>query len=78
MGSRVERGLRHADHRDAELSVRVRTQAGTAAGVKVSVTVDHQENQPAQDRADRREFTQIELTKPVRQRLRHDFRASSH
>jgi hypothetical protein len=30
----VERGLRHADHRDAELSVRVRTQAGTAAGLR--------------------------------------------
>ena len=37
----AERGLGHADHRDAELGVRVRTQAGPAAGVKVGVTVGH-------------------------------------
>ena len=58
MGSRAEGSLGHADHRDAELSVRMRTQAGPAAGVKVSVAIDHQEAQSAQtvqDRTDRRE-----------------------
>ena len=57
--------LANADHRDAEPSARVRTQAGPAAGAKVGVTVDHQEAQtaqPVQDRAHRRELTQIELT----------------
>jgi hypothetical protein len=81
MASRPEGGLGHADHRDAELSVRVRTQAGPAARVKVGVTVNHQKPQtaqPAQDRADRREFTQIELTGPVRQHLRHVFSAFGH
>lgn len=65
MASRPKGGLGHADHRDAELSLSVRTKAGPATAVKVGVAVDHQEAQtaqPAQDRADRREFTQIELT----------------
>ena len=81
MGSRMERGLGHADHRDTELSVRVSAEAGPAAGVKVGVTVDHQEAQPVQtvqDRAHRRKFAQIELTRPVRQYLGHDFSAFSH
>jgi hypothetical protein len=63
MGSRAEGGLGHADHRNAELSVRVRTQARTAAGVKVGVTVDHHEAQTAQAVQDRREFTQMKLTR---------------
>ena len=78
MGSRAEGSLGHADHRDAELGVRVRAQAGPAPGIKVGVAVDHQEAEPAQtvhDRADRREFTQVELTRPVRLHLRHDFGA---
>ena len=81
MGSRMERGLGHADHRDAELSVRVSAQAGPAAGVKVGVAVDYQEAQPVQtvqDRTHRREFTQIELARPVRHYLCHDFSAFSH
>jgi hypothetical protein len=48
VASRPEGGLGHADHRDPELSVRVRTKAGPAAGVKVGVTVDHQKAQTAQ------------------------------
>jgi hypothetical protein len=81
MGSRVESGLGHADHRDAELSVRVRTQAGPTAGVKVGLSIDHQKAQlaqPMQDRANGRELAQIELTGPVRQHLRQDFRAFRH
>jgi hypothetical protein len=71
----------HPDHRDTELSVRVRTQAGPATGVKVGVTVDHQQAQlaqPMQDRANRRELTQIELTGAVRQHLRQNFSAFGH
>jgi hypothetical protein len=81
MGSRAEGGLGHADHRDAELSVRMRAQARPAAGVEVSVAIDHQEAQSAQtvqDRTDRREFTQVELTRPVWPHLRHDFSPFSH
>jgi hypothetical protein len=63
-----EPGLCHPDHRDAELGVRVRAQAGPAAGVQVGVAVDNQQAQTAQivqDRAQRREFAQVELARPV-------------
>jgi hypothetical protein len=77
----VEGSLGHPDYRDTELSVRVRTQAGPATGVMVGVTVDHQQAQlaqPMQDRANRRELTQIELTGAVRQHLRQNFSAFGH
>jgi len=38
------RDLATPDHRDAELGVRVRAQAGPAAGVQVGVAVDHYRN----------------------------------
>ena len=52
--------------------MRVRTQARPAAGVQVGVTIDHQQAQPAhtvQDRAQRRELAQVELTRPVGRHL---------
>ena len=73
--------MHHWLRTNAELSVRMHTEAGPVAGAKAGVTVDHQETQPArpmQDRADRREFTQIELTRPVRQYLRQGFSALRH
>ena len=48
------RDFGHPDDRDAELGVRMRAQAGAAAGVQVGVAVDDQQAQPAeivQDRA---------------------------
>jgi hypothetical protein len=68
VGSRAEPGLGHPDHRDAELGVRMCAQAGSAAGIQIGVTIDHQQAQPAQilqDRAQRREFAQVELARPV-------------
>ena len=68
VGSGAEPGLGHPDHRDAELGVRMRAQAGPAAGVQVGVAVDHQQVQPAQivqDRAQRRQLAQVELARPV-------------
>jgi hypothetical protein len=47
VGGGGEGGLGHADHRDAEFSVRVRTQAGPGTGVEVGVAVDPQEAQTA-------------------------------
>ena len=41
VGSRAEPGLGHPDHRDAELGVRMRTQAGSAAGVQIGIAIDH-------------------------------------
>jgi hypothetical protein len=46
----------------------MRAQAGPAAGVQVGVAVDDQQAQSAeivQDRAQRREFAQVELARPV-------------
>ena len=68
MGSGAEAGLGHPDHRDAELGVRTRAQAGPAARVQIGVAIDHQQVQPAeilQDRTQRRELTQVELARPV-------------
>ena len=68
VGSRAEPGLGDPDHRDAELGVRMRAQAGPAAGVQIGVAIDDQQAQPAQigqDRAQRRELAQVELTRPV-------------
>jgi hypothetical protein len=56
------------DHRDAELGVCMRAQAGPAAGVQIGVAIDDQQAQPAQivqDRAQRRELAQVEVTRPV-------------
>ena len=36
-------GLGHADHRDAELGVRVRARAGSATQVQIGVAVDHEQ-----------------------------------
>ena len=66
------RDFGHPDDRDAELGVRMRAQAGAAAGVQVGVAVDDQQAQPAQivqDRAQRREFAPVELTRPVGRHL---------
>ena len=68
VGSRAEPGLGPPNHRDAELGMRMRTQARPAAGLQVGGTIDHQQAQPAhtvQDRAQRWEFAQVELTWPV-------------
>jgi hypothetical protein len=68
VGRGAEPGLGHPDHRDAERGVRMRAQAGPAAGVQVGVAVDHQQAQPArivQDRAQRRELAQVELARPA-------------
>jgi hypothetical protein len=62
------RDFGHPYHRDAELGVRMRAQAGPTGGVQVGVAVDHQRAQPAQirqDRAQRRQLAQVELTRPV-------------
>ena len=67
VGSRAEPGLGHPDHREAELGVRTRTQAGRPAGVQIGVAIDHQQAQPAQilqDRTQRRELAQAELARP--------------
>jgi hypothetical protein len=53
---------------DAGLGVRLRAQAGPAAGVQIGVAADHQLAQPAQiaqDRAQRRDLAPAELTRPV-------------
>jgi hypothetical protein len=47
VGSGAERGLGHSDHRDAELGVRTRTQAGPAAGIQIGIAIDHQQAHPA-------------------------------
>jgi hypothetical protein len=68
VGRRAEPGLDHPDHRDAELGVRLRAQAGPAAGVQIGVAVDHQQAQPAQiaqDPPQRRELAPAELTRPI-------------
>ena len=57
--------------------MRVRTQVGPAAGVQIGIAIDHQQAQAAhivQDRAQRRELTQVELTRPVG-RYPGDYRA---
>jgi hypothetical protein len=41
-------GLGDPDHRDAELGLRIRAQAGPAAGVQIGVAIDDQQAQPAQ------------------------------
>jgi hypothetical protein len=69
VGSSAEPGLGHPDHRDAERGVRVRAQAGPAAGIKVGVAIDDQQAQPAQavqDRVQRRELAQVELSWLIR------------
>jgi transposase len=43
VGGGAERGLGHADDRDAELGVGVGTQAGPAGWIQVSVAIDHQQ-----------------------------------
>ena len=48
VGGRAEPGLGDPDHREAELGVRVRAQAGPAAGVQIGVAIDHQQAQLAQ------------------------------
>ena len=53
VGRGAELGLGHADHRDAELGVHVRAEAGPAAGVQVGVAVDYQQAEPAQLGQDR-------------------------
>jgi len=65
----------HADHRNAELSVRMRAQPGPASRVKIGVALNHQQPQPAdpvQHRTQRRQLPHEELTGPVRQHLGHD------
>ena len=52
----------------AELGLRMRAQASPAAGIQIGVTVHHEQLQLAktfQDRTQRREFTQVEFTRPV-------------
>ena len=44
------------------------TEAGPAIGVQIGVPANHQQAQPAQagqDRAQRQELTQVELTRPT-------------
>jgi hypothetical protein len=68
VGSGAEPGGGHPAHRDAGLGVRMRTRAGSAARVQVGVAAGHQQAQPAQivqDRAQRREFAQVELARLV-------------
>ena len=68
----AEPGLGHPDHRDAELGVRPRAQAVPTARVQVGVAAGHQQAQLAeivQDRAQRREFAQVELARPVGRHL---------
>lgn len=75
MGGRTELRLGHADHRNAELSVRMRTQPRPASRVKIGVAVNHQQPQPAdtvQHRTQRRQLPHEELTGPVRQHPGHD------
>lgn len=71
---RPSHGVGRAAHDGVELLVSelitnaVAAQSGPAAGVQIGVAVDHQQAQPAQtvqDRAQRREFTQVELARPV-------------
>jgi len=75
MGGCAEGRLGHADHRNAELSVRMRTQPRPASRVKIGIAVNHQQLQPAdtvQHRTQRRQLPHEELTWPVRQHLGHD------
>src|SRR5215475_9914847 len=72
MGGCAERGFGHADHRDAKLGVRVRTQAGPATRIKIGVAIDHQA-QPGyavQHGARRWQLPQVELARLVGQYLR--------
>lgn len=75
MDSRPERRLGHADYRNTELGVRMRTQARPVGRVEIGIAIDHQQGQPAnaaQNRARRRQFPPEELTRPVRHHLGHD------
>jgi hypothetical protein len=69
VGGRGEPGLGDPDHRDAELGVRMRAQAGPAAGVQIGVAVDHQQAQPARPaspwRAHERVFCAAHSCRPL-------------
>ncbi len=71
MGRCAEGRFSHADHGDAELGGRARAQAGPAVRVEIGIAVDHQQAhlaQAVQDRAQRWEFSQVELAGLVGQR----------
>ena len=78
---RLERRLGHAYDGNAELGVHVSTKTGSAIWVQVNVAVD--DNQAAsfsvakhtEYRPDGRQFTQIELARPVARNPRDDQRA---
>jgi hypothetical protein len=68
MGSRAERRLGHADHRDGKLGVSMGAQAGPAVRVQIDVAIDDQQSQAAdarQNRAQRRQLPPVELPGPV-------------
>jgi hypothetical protein len=71
VGGRPEPRLGHADHRDAELGVRVGAEPRPAERVEIGVPVDDQQAKPhpAQDRPQRRQLPEVELARPVRRRL---------
>jgi hypothetical protein len=72
VGGRAESGFGHADHRDGELGVRVRAQAGPATWIEIGVATGHQQAQPGymvQHGAQRWQLPQVELAKLVGQRL---------
>jgi hypothetical protein len=63
-----EPGPGHPGRRDAEPGVRMRTEAGPAAGVQIGVTAGQRQAQPAQivrDRAQQRELAQAESARPA-------------
>ena len=63
------------NHDRCPATVHLGAQAGPAVRVKVGVTVDDQQTQPAQivqDRTQQRELTQVELARPVGEYLGQD------
>jgi hypothetical protein len=67
VAGRAEPGLGHADDRDVEGKVRMRSRAGPAHGIKVGVAVDGQQAQPGHDSEhgpQRRQLPPVELAEP--------------
>jgi hypothetical protein len=74
MGSRAERRLGHADHRDGELGMGMGAQAWLAVRVQVNVAIDDQQSEAVdarQNRAQRWQLPPVELPGPVRLGLGH-------
>ena len=64
-----EPGLGHSDDGSTELGMNMRAEAGPPAGVKVNITVNHDQREIGarrDHRPQRRQFTQVELARLIR------------